>query len=326
MERDAVFVRLAALLAERVRSQFKAATSPAAVAETLARIGIDGNAARSLAWGQDVELTPKDSEALACGLALHKELLDCVLLSVSDEILEHTLLRAQADFCPASECGYCEMLTNQIAWMLDGSSFDPDEPASEIDWVAIALDALEHLSKPLSAPAPAAPASKAVVGLISEARIAELVAVLPEASKLRVLQFALSELAIVTDGRPIGDFQAIGRLRDVYLTQLGREAFDQLATAPEGELESDELAHLLNLPHRRALGQLLRSVNAAVSQAAIDGFAISEQPLEIRNPRVGERRFRLSPRTLAAWRALLKGEAEAVSLASEDATADSSSC
>lgn len=308
MERSNAYLRLAGLLAERAQAEYSSGTTPAEVAELLTMAGIEEVDAESLAWGRQVDLSRDAVHALAAAFRLHEEILGCVLQPVSLELIEFTLRRAQTVFCDPDECAYCDQLVDRT-WALSEPAENLGDGEEPVDAYDLCLSALEHLATPVaeSGEGDDSPSSPSV---ISDSQLGDVIAVLPETSRLRVYAFALQELAEATSGQPIGDFAAFARLRSDYLTEAGRAALDAIARAPEGEITSEALVAALGLRDGRALGQVLRSCRRAMHILSEDGHPLSEDPIEMRRPRTGERRFRLRPRALAAWRALLHSDDE----------------
>lgn len=294
LNRENAFVRLAGLLAARASAEFGSSTDPSAVAAVLSeRVALDSATAESLVWGRLVEISPETNGRLADALSLHPGLLGCVLLPSSWEGVEHGLREAQRDFCN-QDCGVCDLIAERTFLLDEEGEGDPLE---------VCLDALEHLRAVDDAPASA--------DLDEDDRLAEIMNVLPEASRLRVMAFAYQELAEVTSGQPLGQFAAYARLRQDYLTPLSRHLLDCLACSPEGEMTALEIQQQLKVDGRE-LSQLIRSVSRSVSRLGGDGYQLHEEPLELRRPRPRDRRLRLRPRALSAWRSLLRAEEEAV--------------
>jgi hypothetical protein len=296
MDRDSAFLRLAGVLVEHAADEYRLPRHPEAVMAVLEQEArLTGETAEALAWGRQVELEPEATARIAAAFNLHEGLLGCVLHPSSWEGIEHVLTHdLRGCFCD-EECGVCDLISERSFMLGDEEGEDPLE---------VVLDALEHVGPPT--PAQAGAPAGADEQLASSERFQEVLAVLPQASRLRVLAFAYQELAEVTSGHPIGEFVAYARLRSDYLTPLSRAIFDHLADAPEGELPAGELVARLGLPDGRALGQLMRSINRSLKSLARDGHPLTEHPLELRRPTPRDRRFRLQPRALSAWRSLLR--------------------
>jgi hypothetical protein len=259
----------------------------------LRQAGIPEQAAEELSWGRVVELPADAAAQLATAFALHEGLLSCVLQPTSEDGLEHMLLHGVSAALCDRDCPICSSLVERAYALPEGS-------ASE----AI-LDGLEHLR-----PRRRRDDADELAG---EGRFVEVLRALPDVSRLRVLAFALDELATVTSGRPIGEFAAYARLRNDYLEPKVRLLFDALAAAPAGELGAVELATELEIDARQ-LGLLTRSLARSLAALQRDGYSLSEEPLELRETRPHDRRLRLRPRALAAWRALLRAERETASV------------
>jgi DNA-binding transcriptional ArsR family regulator len=309
MDRENAFLRLAGLLSSRVAEEYRLPQHPEAVTEVLEQEArLARGDAEALAWGSVVDLAPEATTRIAAAFSLHAGLLGCILRPSSWEGIEHVLTHdLRGCFCD-DDCGVCDLIAERSFMLSDEESEDP---------LSVVMDALEHVNPQAPALEDGGPKEE----LVGEDRFTEVIAILPEASRLRVLAFAYQELAEVTSGHPIGEFAAYARLRRDYLTPLSRAIFDQLADSPEGELTTTDLLKGLGLPDGRALGQLTRSISRSLKTLARDGHPLTEDPLELRRPTPRDRRLRMRPRALSAWRALLRAEAETVGTRSENVTA-----
>lgn len=287
-------IHLAAILAERARVDHGVAGSATEVAALASHLtGIDREKMEALVWGLDVQLDPAEISELAAAFSLHSELLGCFICGASREGLEFTLQAIAGSTLNVAECGYCMEVAEAVDVL--------NEYSEEEVW-QLALDLLSHLS-----------ADESELPLIVNDetdtdidRVIELLQVLPQDSRRRVLAFAYQEHAEVTSGRPLGAFGAHAQLRDC-LTALAREALDSLALTPGGSLTASELATGLGLASSRSLGSLRRTIERSVAELAAAGQRI-ESPLVVNRRQAGATRLSLSPAALATWRALLRSE------------------
>jgi hypothetical protein len=253
--------------------------------------------ARGIAAAEAVVLSEPALRSLARAFLLSPELLSCLLRPVSGEVLVHTIVAASAGRLDVTNCDMCADLDGRV------SAAHSNDEHEEL--LGLCADVLEHtfsFDEPGGELFDEATA-EAAMKVALPASLADVLAQLEPAARLRVMAYAYQELAQSTDGRSASSFAAYARLRS-GLAPFVRYALDALSQAPEGMLEWQELAQAM--PRGATLQGILNATQSGVAGLRENGLALSEQPLIVApGPPVC---LRLSAPARLAWCALVSAE------------------
>jgi hypothetical protein len=290
---ESVRFGLARLVAERACADLEIPINALSTMEAALQeiSGVDAEKIKSVLWGDVVDLSLEESEALSVTLGLHPELFGCLVRPTSLEILSHVLRSIAAEDLD-STCDQC----------LDLRDWIEEIPVMDTESIGqLCLDVLGHILVADDEPSAFPSISE------DEETMLGVFRGLPADARARVLAYAFSERGgSVTESADAQSY-IYSRMRRDYLSPLARSVFDQLARQSDGVLTARELAERLELSDARAIGQVPRSLQRSLREMRAEGYVLDEAPLQVRR-RGRESVYRLSPDALRLWQAMIQAE------------------